>query len=866
MTLIINNALASQALNPSDPDTYRTAEYNRQWGLEAIKAADAYAFLARNNKPVAGDGVLVGISDSGLLNYPDPEFTLNDSYIHFGNQQCPSETHGSFVTSVAVGVKNDSNTHGVAYNSKYMMANDNAYSAYNPYNPHNAYNLHLLAEYGAKVINISWEISQEDYESDYGPLSEDEIKMLRELRSQVTTDISGALQQDTVIAVAAGNDRLNLGDYLFSGYTIHIIDPNKYSDINQYKAEFNIPTADSVLFARDHVITGIPQSLTNDQEITHGKMILVGATDQNNNLVLFSDICGKFKDFCLFAPGFDIYATEQNQYRTIDGKLVDLDGEIIDPNSELIANATQNQDGSYFVSQFVSNDGTSFAAPHVTGAAAVLRGAWPQLSAESTVQILLTTATDLGAPGVDEIYGHGLLNLSEAVKPQGQTIIPSSDNVNNSNIKGYLSSSSSITASTAFGDAYERMATILKQAIFVDIYGRDYMANLDQRMSKSKDLVHKLQNMLIKSNPKFKTLPIYFGNNNSSKVTLRFTNQDLGSIYSIFKDKNVQYLAIDHSKPDLSNDLINKNTASFTYENNFNNNLKLGFAINNSDFNLANNFADNFSFINSTDFASSSPYQNLASNRFSGDNRENQVSSNRFLAAYKFNESWSSNLSYIVNNSNNFATGAIANNELQNRIFDSGITRKIGKDGQLSLNYGNMTEFNNNFLGSKTSGAFGTSGNPVTNYARIGYSQKLLSSNWSFIASYSEGVTKVAGNEIGIFRDFSNIRSRSFSAGLLNENIFGGKLGIAYSEPLRIYQGSANINIPTGVDQNGNVIRLNSKVSLSPSGKEKDFEVYYGLDLKHDSNISLNLSLQDEVNNVKDQMGYLGLVRYRIKF
>ncbi len=118
---------------------------------------------------------------------------------------------------------------------------------------------------------------------------------------------------------------------------------------------------------------------------------------------------------------------------------------------------------------------------------------------------------------------------------------------------------------------------------------------------------------------------------------------------------------------------------------------------------------------------------------------------------------------------------------------------------------------------------------------------------------------------MGIFKDFSNIRSRSFSLGLLNENIFGGKLGIAYSEPLR-YSGSADISVPNGVDQNGNVIRLNSKVSLAPSGKEKDFEVYYGLDLKHDSNISLNISLQDEVNNVKDQIGYLGLVRYRIKF
>jgi subtilase-type serine protease len=33
--------------------------------------------------------------------------------------------------------------------------------------------------------------------------------------------------------------------------------------------------------------------------------------------------------------------------------------------------------------------------------------------------ILLATATDMGAPGVDEIYGHGKLDLRNALSPQG---------------------------------------------------------------------------------------------------------------------------------------------------------------------------------------------------------------------------------------------------------------------------------------------------------------------------------------------------------------------------------------------------------------------------------------------------------------
>ena len=392
---ISHDVLATETPDLGDPETYRIEEYRRQWGLEAIKAADAYSFLARNNKPVAGDGVLVGISDSGLLNYPDPEFTANDSHIHFDNESLPDGTHGSFVTSVAVGVKNGSNTHGVAYNSKFMMARSTV-------NHQPLFNVYSLAESGAKVINISGSRFYNTREN-----------------------IAMALNLDTLIINTTGNSRWQIGDYKFAGgIVVHSIDQAIYGTTDQYRTEFNIPDTDYVFFADpDHVVSGMPQDLVGDQNISHGKMIIVGAVGQDNNLAPFSDICGKLKDFCMVAPGVDIYATQLNQYRLIDGKFIDLDDEEIDP--KLIANLQRNEDGSYFISQFVPDSGTSFAAPHVTGATAVLRGAWPQLSAETTVQILLTTATDIGAPGVDEIYGHGILNLSEAVRPQGQTIIPS---------------------------------------------------------------------------------------------------------------------------------------------------------------------------------------------------------------------------------------------------------------------------------------------------------------------------------------------------------------------------------------------------------------------------------------------------------
>jgi subtilisin family serine protease len=60
--------------------------------------------------------------------------------------------------------------------------------------------------------------------------------------------------------------------------------------------------------------------------------------------------------------------------------------------------------------------GTSMAAPHVAGAAAVLRGMG--LSPQETVDALLSTAKDLGAPGRDSAFGAGRLDLAAAALGQ----------------------------------------------------------------------------------------------------------------------------------------------------------------------------------------------------------------------------------------------------------------------------------------------------------------------------------------------------------------------------------------------------------------------------------------------------------------
>lgn len=64
-----------------------------------------------------------------------------------------------------------------------------------------------------------------------------------------------------------------------------------------------------------------------------------------------------------------------------------------------------------------NTQGTSFSAPIVAGAAALIQSRWPRLKPHQVRDILLKTATDMGRRGVDNVYGRGALNISRALKP-----------------------------------------------------------------------------------------------------------------------------------------------------------------------------------------------------------------------------------------------------------------------------------------------------------------------------------------------------------------------------------------------------------------------------------------------------------------
>ena len=132
--------------------------------------------------------------------------------------------------------------------------------------------------------------------------------------------------------------------------------------------------------------------------------------------------------------------------------------------------------------------GTSFSAPTISGAVALLAQAFPNLQGGDIVDILLSTGDDLGAAGTDPVFGRGRLNIARAMQPIGATSLASSETPVSLADNGELpAASGDATGGASFG------------AIILDGYDRAYVMNLAatlQRAEQEQPLSRSLQNGL----------------------------------------------------------------------------------------------------------------------------------------------------------------------------------------------------------------------------------------------------------------------------------------------------------------------------------------------------------------------------------
>jgi len=109
--------------------------------------------------------------------------------------------------------------------------------------------------------------------------------------------------------------------------------------------------------------------------------------DDRNQLAEYSNACGVAMYYCLAAPGTVVF--------------------------------TGTDDPPHAPTYWESR-GTSFAAPIVSGAAALVWEAFPYFDNDLVRQTLLGTALDLGDPGVDPVFGYGAVDIARAVRGPAQ--------------------------------------------------------------------------------------------------------------------------------------------------------------------------------------------------------------------------------------------------------------------------------------------------------------------------------------------------------------------------------------------------------------------------------------------------------------
>ena len=737
--------------------------------LEGINATDAYQYLTDNGKNVAGDGVTIAITDTGVqLDHPD----LDDNILGSGHHEASTGgmVHGTHVAGIAAAENNGVGITGVAYNASILAVNIIETSVIAPGD--DGFGLSYSVNNGAKVINASWGFGQPGETATIGDSTYESYKL------DMTAGLNSIISGDAVLAIASGND----------GYTTRV---------------------------------GIPAVFAGDS--TYGKNIIaVGSIDSNNTISSFTNQCSQVQERCIVAPGRDINSTlPGSTYGTISG--------------------------------------TSMATPHVAGAAAVLRSAWPSLTAEQTIDILLNTATDLGKVGTDSVYGRGALNLFAAVQADGG-VVASGSSVNSS---GYTPESSSIISNPIFGDSFtNNINPIISKAVFFDNWGRDYKANLDQRISALSTTNINFEQYLF-NEYQSTSLPLNFGKNDTHQFNITFnaTNIDNNDLENIkFSKFGIKNLTIDKSVEDENR--VNINKIKLSYVNNIDKDLKFGFT--NNDFQnqlYETDLSSKFGF-----YASQNPFNDLNNVSFSLDPENNKINKKQFFVSQNISPKFTTRFSFAKN----YETNSISNLEnVQSKMINSDIDYKIDNKSTLSFGYGNLDEYKGRFLGSQSLGAFSNTSSSTTNYFKVKSIRK-ITNNLSLVSTFNEGTTKISGNETGIFKNFSNIRSRGYSVALLREKILKGRVGIIYSEPLSVYKGSVDIDIPISRNiDDSSVNRLQeNNVSLKPNGQEKNLEAVYQFNSKkNNGEFELRLIMKEEAGNVKDAKNqYYGVFKYRLGF
>ncbi|RZI80450.1 MAG: hypothetical protein EOP38_22420 [Rubrivivax sp.] len=496
-----------------------------------------------------------------------------------------------------------------------------------------------------------------------------------------------------------------------------------------------------------------------------GTIIAVGAVDANNKLASFSNKAGDTAQFYLVAPGVNIISSYSTGYAYMSG--------------------------------------TSMAAPAVSGAAALVTGYWPYLKASQVAAILLNTADDLGAAGVDAVYGRGLLNVNKALAPIGSFTYKTATGVTTTIAltgKSVVSVQPKVTTPSAFAG--------LSTEVF-DEYGRNFTSDEGAQLSARSQMT--LESALGRTDRLLDTAEQLLSDGT------RFTRLQLrtGSVHAD-QARPGSVIAGTQAAPQAS--LMSVQLASghgFSAGDGGLGGLALGL--------MGSNLASN---LTGADSVLANPLLGFAPQH-------------RFAAlSAPLVGGWSTRLGMVrATPLNNAASANVNVLELTHQ----------GRHHAFNVSAGQMNE--QGLLGGYSNAVAGLAQQTATFGMTLSGALK-LGGPWTLAGAYTSTHTK-APQASGILVGATGIQSDGYGIGLVKADTWrtGDRWSFTLNAPLRATSGTLRYSVVTGVTDDGTPIHGTHVVKLDGTAREVMAETRYVTRLSASSTLSAVMALRHHPDN-----------------
>lgn len=758
---------------------FLTDEYRAQYSLTTMDAASAY------QRGYAGSGIQVAVLDTGL-DVSHSEFTGRVTpgngydFVTNASGQPASinlNSHGTEVAGIIAANRNFVGMHGVAYDASLVPLRvfDSTGGAIASFE--SAIN-YARTSTQARILNGSYG-PDDAWHNNFEPLGYQGIVTTPEIAE--ADAYLAYVNAGGILVFPAGNAYL-----IAPGLASNPTGPGFLPFIRPANA--NIVGAANGAY-RDELGNVMP---TADYSALEGQTIVVAGVDRNNVISTFSNRCGVAAAWCMVAPDENIYTTTTGgTYTTVSG--------------------------------------TSFAAPQVAGALAILKQEFPNLTAAQIVSRLLTTATDLGDAGVDAIYGHGLLNLAAASNPIGVTGISTT---------GLLNGSHAAIADSklAYGSAFGGSVTTAFNGVNVlvlDSYNAAFSTSLGGRVAASTSAFNTHRALSKFDRPDARE-ELSFG----AKTKVGFvTESNLDNSHFLGdKPRDGSDTTAKFKHFSLTQSISSTQEGSVHYKDS--QALALGFSE-----------ADRARMDRSINKdALTNPYASFASEGFASVYKTKALGGTVKVAGfYGHNES--------DDEANNFGTQAE-------------LGYNLDKGADAFVQFGTLFE-ENRVLGSKGTGALAFGNGTSTVFMGLG-GKMALNGGITLHANGYAGMTNPSLNaDNSLIKSSSEIITSAFNAAVEKAGSFvkGDTLGLGVSQPLRVESGSMQFDIPVAMNSNyTSLISRNFTQDLSAQGREVDMEVNYAVPVGTAESLAAGALYRMDAGHVSGKTDVMGVMRWSKKF